>query len=276
MMDISDDSTFDIPDEYQKKLFPTPHMPISQFIHYPFPTVSEDTQIDSARGWFSHAAPTAGAVAFLVGRPIPPQQTVDKILGIAKDMVAEGHQSIVDPRVPGLTVTFPLWAPTLWKQLLGAVRHQLCWKTAIAWLNRDTVRGEYLTDAYSAISRLPWNLPKKPVNFTASELVKFLGRAWLSDMHMDMMAWLLQKRLKMQCRTDIMVQTMPFTWMVIALGKGTKTMHQAKLLLPVTKELREGRVTEIWFPINVGDNHWIAGKLNYLHKTLAWGGFPPS
>jgi hypothetical protein len=272
MMDISDDSMLEIPDEYQKKLFPAPHMPISQFIHYHFPTVSEDTRIDPARGWFSHEPPTAGAVVVLVGRPIPPEQTVDTILDIAEDMVAKGHQSIVDPRVPGLTVAFPLWAPTLWKQLLAAVRHQLCWKSAILWLNRDTIRGEYLTAAYSAISRLPWNLPQK---LTASELVKFLGCAWLSDVHIDMMAWLLQKRLNRQGRTDVMVQTMPFTWMVIGLGRGTKQMDEAKLLLRVTEELENGHVTEIWFPINVRGNHWIAGKLDFLRKTLAWGGFPP-
>ena len=106
----------------------------------------------------------------------------------------------------------------------------------------------------------------------SSLLSRFLGTAWLTDEHVDMMMEELDadKSLRVN-RTQI--ATLLFSNEIKNYNKGKLSDAQQKktLLYCYEQEVHEHHLDQLAFPIHVNQNHWIAGLLNFRERTVSFG-----
>jgi hypothetical protein len=128
-----------------------------------------------------------------------------------------------------------------------------------------------VVQAQSLIGRLPWNRPLRSRGVSTLEFIGFLGASWLSDTQIDMMVEVLQNQMKTkECFKEVLVEPLTFFWELVSVGNKLKEALTSRYLLKLVDQIQAGTPT-IWFPINVNDNHWITGRVDFQDQTFAFG-----
>ena len=151
-----------------------------------------------------------------------------------------------------------------------AVQHQKLWRSSIDWLRLITHPENIVAQAKDAIKRLPWNKPLGS-GATTLDFAGFLGASWLSDTQINMMVNVLQKRVGIEELTErALIEPIEFTWELEFVGAGSTDPQVSPYLLRVVDQVQDG-ITAIWFPVNVGGCHWIAGRVDFETWTFEFG-----
>lgn len=261
---------FSIPDHFRRRL-PTTNSLVHEFINYPLPLQSSNLSFHQTDEWFSTDASLTSPEVLLGRRPIPPASVLKNLDEAAGQMWLDGADSIVDPRFNNGAERFPLWVLSLWKEVEKMIQHQKLWRQSVCWLGSITHPMDTVLQVKSLVGRLPWNHPLSSGGETTLKFAGFLGVSWLSDEQINMMVNVLQSRLDTEEHTECtLIEPLAFSWELRSVGKGWKELESSPYLLRLARRVEDG-VTTIWFPMNVGEVHWIAGKVDFENHTFAYG-----
>jgi hypothetical protein len=191
----------------------------------------------------------------------------------------DGARSITDQRWDDPRERLPLWTLTYWKQLVYTIRAQGAWTHSIDWLARQQPHSEErLGGIYASASQLlgtvGWDaeLTCLRSTVTTSKLQSFLGTAWLSTDHMDIMVEQLNKHLQERYpagASKVLIVPLVFASALSASNKHTEL--ETGNLLHFKNVINERQIEKLYFPVNIGNHHWIAGCVDFMKKSISFG-----
>jgi len=251
--------------------FPPPIIPITQFVAWKLPRLSSEITAIQAMSWFSKDEPNSDT-SILWTRAVPSRDFIKNIEEAAGQAWLDGAKSITDLRYNDGTDRLPLWTISFWRKITTTHELQTMWERSISWLQRE--KSPNSGAAMELLTSLPWNatLTYGRGTMHSSLLSRFLGTAWLTDEHVDMMMEELDADKSSRVnRTQI--ATLSFANEIKNYNKGKLSDAQRKktLLYRYEQEVHEHRLDQLAFPIHVNQNHWIAGLLNFRERTVSFG-----
>ena len=259
-------------------LFPT-QLPTSvtlvrEFIHHPLPSQSSGLSFHQTTEWFSSSMPLTSPTV-LLARPVPSEKVLKKLNKAIGQMWFDGASSIVDPRFNNGAERFPLWVLSLWNDMQKVVGDQKRWQSSVRWLELATHPKDIVAQVKHLIKRLPWNKPLRSTGATTLEFAGFLGVSWLLDTQINLMVNVLQNRMKTEEHTKgVLIEPLTLSWELISVGKGWTEPLTSSYLSRLANQVQAG-ITTIWFPINVNNNHWIVGRVDFKNHTFTFGELQP-
>jgi hypothetical protein len=168
--------------------------------------------------------------------------------------------------------------------MTDVVEKQKIWQRSSEWLDHEQTRTQD-KETIQAISRaremlmhLGWNiqLPHSRKTQTTIRLSTFLSTAWLSDEHVDMMMEELSNEVASdhELSNKVIIAPLAFSAKLQSIDAAkvtTFTRKNALLLCRYEKHVKESGVEELYFPVHVGGNHWIAGLIDFKQCSIAFG-----
>lgn len=259
----------EVPDSILTQL-PTSVTLVSDFVNYPLPLQTCSFDFHQTGEWFS----TDMALTFpevLLARPIPSEKVLKTLDAAIGQMWFDGARSIVDPRFNNGTERFPLWVLSLWNKIQKMIGHQKQWRSSIQWLELITHPEDIVVQAKRLIEKLPWNGPLCFGGASTIEYAGFIGASWLTDTQIDMMVNVLRGRMAAEGHTKwALVEPITLAWELVIIGNEQRDALVSPYLSRLADQIQAG-IAEIWFPINMNQNHWIAGRVDFENCTFAFG-----
>ena len=68
----------------------------------------------------------------------------------------------------------------------------------------------------------------------------------------------------------VLIEPLTLAWELISVGNGHSEPSTSSYLLRLADQVQAG-MKAIWFPINVNDNHWIVGRVDFKNHTFSFG-----
>ena len=262
---------------------PTPQTTVSDVVNFDLPRISSEISLTKTNTWISHENPTTNP-SILLTRLIPSETLIDKLHEALGQAWLDGAKSIVDPRFNNGQDRFPLWVISYWKHVSTLSAKQKRWKSAIQWLDNEMKKpdcslqrkGE-LKSTLTLLDSLEWDSETKFVNQVIStiELSRLLGTLWLSDDHMNMM--MEDLTIEKKTRTlpsGVQIATLWFANQVGRVGTDPDTaaaLSKNKVFQKYEEDAREERVEQLYFPLHVNENNWVAGLVDFARKRIMFG-----
>ena len=265
------EKTLEIPEVFHGHL-PPPTTCVRDFISLDLPFQSNSLNFHATNEWFSQDAPHTDP-NILITRSIPSAKVLEILEAAVGQAWLDGGHSIVDPRFNDGVERFPLWVLSLWKEVRRIAQGQRERKQSLRWLDSMTQPVVVVAQVKDIIGRLSWNGPLSLRGATSLDLAGFLGTSWLSGTQIDMMASVLQERVKTgRCTEEALIEPVAFSQEITSVANGAK-LPTSKYLLRLTDRIKKSCVGTIWFPIHVNGSHWIAGRVDLEKHTFAFGEF---
>ena len=263
--------------------FPSPILPVTQFIQLNLAPQSAEIIMTKPQMWFSPDKPTSD-ITVLISRPIPPKGFLDKLTQAMGQAWFDGAKSIVDVRFNNSTDRLPLWVITFWRSMARVLGMQNMWRRSFQWLEEegrkahDTITIKAVDRAKDMLSHLGWNVPLPHVRQTETTaiLTTLLSTAWLSDTHVDIMMEELSTELVSapEFSKRVIIAPLAFSAKLQSM-QATKhhsyTPKNALLLCRYEKHIKESGVEELYFPVHVSGNHWITGLVDFKRGNICFG-----
>ncbi|KAJ7727802.1 hypothetical protein DFH07DRAFT_970018 [Mycena maculata] len=260
-------------------LIPGPNLPVTEFLKLMLPQKSSGLVFSKPEEWFSKDAPTV-TLDSLLTRPIPSQEFLDILTKHAGQAWFDGRTSIRDPRHNDGSDRFPLWTLTLWKEYLHVGEDQRMWQRSRDWIQTelkkphlDTVDEDALMAANSLLNTLGWDT-KIHGSWTTFDLALVLSHAWLTDDHIDMMMADLSARLAADPELAAKVIIAPLAFSIaITNGAKNNTYHRkdSTLLARYEEHIKSTALKQLYFPLNIHANDWIAGLVDFEQGLIRTG-----
>jgi Ulp1 protease family, C-terminal catalytic domain len=97
---------------------------------------------------------------------------------------------------------------------------------------------------------------------------------WLNDDHIDMMMEELSKEVASNpsLTEKVIIAKLSFSWQVLNVNS-KYTQKNAPLLCHYRKHIKDNDTEELYFPIHVNTNHWIADHIHFKNQTISFGKF---
>ncbi|KAJ6556704.1 hypothetical protein B0H10DRAFT_2201541 [Mycena sp. CBHHK59/15] len=258
--------------ESHASLVPGPNLPITAFLELALPQKSSAMVFSTPESWFSKDAPTA-EVDCLRSRSIPPRQFLDDLTKKAGQAWLDGRTSIVDHRYNDGHDRLPFWSLTLWKEWLRVVDDQKMWRKSRDWItselskpNLGSVDEEALMTASSLLDTLG--------GWTTFNLALILSHAWLSDDHIDMMMADLSARVEADPELAAKVLITPLAFSNAVKDRANKKTYKREdtpLLARYEEHIKRTGVAQLYFPLHINNNHWIAGLVDFKQGLIGTG-----
>ena len=269
-----------VPDLHLKHL-PAPNLPVIQFLEHELPPQSAEIITTKAQSWYHCDMPTTD-IHVLLKRPIPPAAFLHDLEKEFGQAWFDGARSIVDHRFNNSTDCFPLWVLTFWRKLSETVATRSNWRKGCQWLDseenktRDVPTIDAVCATREILASLGWNvrLTYLQSTVTSAHLATLLGTMWLNDDHIDMMMEELSKEVASNpSLTQKVIITKLFFAQQVLNVNGKYTRKNAPLLCRYKKHIKDNDTEELYFPIHVNMNHWIAGCIHFKSRTINFGKF---
>lgn len=268
-----------IPDSYCTH-FPSPTVPVSQFIELNLPMQSTEIITTSTTLWFSKES-VRDNIQILMNRPVSSREFLADLNDAFGQAWLDGAQSVVDWRYNDGRERFPLWVMSFWQKTADVIERQSLWKRSCRWLNVEKTKSKHesmshqISMAERALADLGWDvaLSYQRGAVSSSTLSGLLSTAWLNDEHINMMLEDLAKTLAdiPVLASHIIIAPLAFTVQINNTAKNTSyTKQNAGLLYKYQQRIATG-IRRIYFPINVNGNHWVAGVVDIENRFVGYG-----
>ena len=271
-----------VPQSYEGS-FPSPDLPVTDFLALRLPRVSNSIVTTKLQLWFSNSEPTTNPDC-LFTRAVPSPQFLKRLDGAFDQAWFDAAKSIVDPRFNESQDHLPLWTLGFWKQMVSLVQRQEKWAESLRWVRRERNRPgldqetqEALDDALATFDTIGWDCKLGYLQGATSAicLPDILGTAWLSDDHIDMMMEELTKNIATNAdmMDRVMVAPLAFANEIAKNGKaGTYDKKGgAVLLCRYEKHITEKKTEKLLFPVHINKNHWIAAFIDFHNGKIGYG-----
>ena len=264
--------------EFAAALLPLASTPVAQFIDIDLPQVTSGFIMYKAKGWFSKDKPNVD-VTPLRHRPVPNEDFLQELDSTFGEAWLDGARSIIDQRCDDVKERLPLWTLTYWKKMVYAIRAQGAWTRSINWLacqqlhSKDQL-GSIYANTSQLLGTMGWDsqLTCLRSTVTTSKLQTFLGTAWLSTDHMDIMVEQLNKHIQERypaVASKVLLVPLVFASALSACNKHTEM--ETGSLLHFKNVIEKKQIEKLYFLVNIGDHHWIAGCIDFKEKYISFG-----
>ena len=260
----------------QKATIPPPNFSVNDFLAKSFPPPSRALVAVKARHCFSNDRPDDN-FAYLTSRPVPSSETLRELGKEFGQAWLDGAQSIVDPRYNDGRDRLPLWSLAWWQKMTTMVRSQSQWKQGEKWLTAESKTMEstkVMSEARDLLAVLPWN-EDAGWSTTTLEFSRLLGTHWVSDTLMDMMMEHLAHRAQCQNSPEnksILIGTVLLSQSIEASARQNDySPAHAPLLARYEMQITALDIRNLYLPVHVHGNHWVAVVVDFHNKTIQYG-----
>ncbi|KAJ6459147.1 hypothetical protein C8R47DRAFT_1028273 [Mycena vitilis] len=267
-----------LPDTHTS-LIPAPDLPLPEFIQLSFPKQSTALVFSKPQSWFSKDPPTT-AIDCLLTRPIPSLALLGDLEKAVGQAWLDGSRSIVDSRYNEGRDRLPLWGLTLWIELARVVRDQKMWQRSGHWLTTELGKAglessdrEALMTANSLLGTLGWDT-RIQGEWTMASLAIILTDAWLSDDHINMMMIDLSARVAAdpELAAKLLIAPLAFSEAIkTGAAKAKYTREETPLLSKYEDHIKRKCLEQLYFPVHINENHWIAGLVDFKQGLIGTG-----
>ena len=272
-----------VPDNVlQMAHLPSSNVPVVDFVAWELPHLSSEIIPTKAEKWFSKDSPSI-SFHVLLSRPVPSGEFVRKLDIAYGQAWLDGAQSIIDYRFNNGSDRLPLWVISFWQKVATVKEIQVTWRKVLAWLDLEEERqkrgeGRIATQKARTLlqSTVGWNKEMKYCNgmTTTYHLSCFLGTLWLSDEHISMMVEELVCDLNTSELLDVHLASFNFTVEIDSIKLKLALPLSAKKKTNISKYedlVKNGSLRQLYFPLHINTNHWIAGQIDFEKKTISFG-----
>ncbi|KAF7291444.1 hypothetical protein MIND_01289500 [Mycena indigotica] len=248
-------------------LFPIPtHLPAAEFIalQLPYASRSSDIVSGSVASWFSRDAPC----------------TSISTLG---QFWLDGYQSIVDPRCNDGQDRFPLWTLKLWLELGLISDTQASWRSAFTYLRRQAVPDapevtrKAAEEMLGLLGKIGWEEPIGTTGLQTTSLIRFFGKAWLSEEQIALQVHHMRERLKMERpKSGLRVLFAPLLFTNKLLQTSIQHSYDDEhvrdtVMRRIEEQVYREDIDVLYAPAHVQNNHWIVVAANFKDGTVSFG-----
>ncbi|KAL1751197.1 hypothetical protein FB107DRAFT_222515 [Schizophyllum commune] len=271
----------DIPSSFIASHVPPGSTPVVDFVKLPIPRQSFEFTPVRVTDMFSSDSPNVDTKV-LMTRTIPRVETLRALSTALGQAWFDGKKSIIDWRFNDGRDRLPFWAISFWYLIADVSKKQAAWKRGLEWVNglrvavEDDVTCGRAEEAFAELSVLGWDIRNPFLNgaTTSAVLADFLGVAWLSDEHINMM-FRLSDRVKSDptLRDRVLVRGLDFSNPIAdSLGDNGKGWehHGSLKSFVVNFTMVENQYELIVFPVHVGGSHWITGCINLKENFITY------
>ena len=211
----------------------------------------------------------------LTKRAIPSDQHLQILENQLGQAWFDGNKSIVDWRYgDGDALVF--WMLSYWRRMSWVVQQKEKWQRGVRFLDfldakaNDDNTKLLLNEVTFVINRIGWHIELPYLQGTTStlDLVTFLGSGWMNSDHMDMMIEALSHRLPSDSKVVLAPLILAQNIYNFVHGK-----RESRLLKRYVNGVKEGKIQQIYFPVHVHDQHWIAAYIDFEKKCFGVGEF---
>jgi hypothetical protein len=221
--------------------------------------------------------------------PIPSLKQLQQLTDDFGQQWFDGCQSVVDERNGNQgSKRFPLWVITFWKLMVKIRNSRAEWVRAVHWVNTETEERQKKGDHESVVlleevnkvtGLLPWDAPMdfERGNVNTKALGRFLGTQWMSDTHINMMVHAMSERLQQGGGGNgkrVLIAALTFTYDILSVDRKLKLPAKQwawTVLIRYQHRIEEEIIEELYFPLHVNENHWIAGRIDFKNNTISYG-----
>lgn len=210
----------------------------------------------------------------LTTRPIPHPEFISKLQSQFGQAWFSGAQSIKDEQYKHSRL--PFYAIEYWMQMAQVLDRKAAWIGAESWLGTWEAKDDaLLLEALKvrlSFSLLAWGLWLKALGTDtgAETLAILLSDAWLNDEHINMMFEWLYYRARRDPKLASTVVLLPVVFQSIAQNAVKKNDYTHRLLKQCERYANVGR-TQFYFPVNIGNSHWLPFHIDLSQATIRWG-----
>ena len=258
--------------------FPKATLSVEDFLTYDLPRVSAELISIKTDLWFSIDPPKTLVDNAILSRWIPSLEFLSQLEKSFGQAWFNGAKSVVDPRFNEGRDRLPLWIITYWREIAWCKELQSIWVASMSWLDREESKGktslELIQNVRQLLGELSWNEKMSYCRGTTStpELARFLGTAWLSDNHIDMMIEELVNVLEFDPKSKAKIANLSqFAEPIGRIHEKRESQRKKTLLERYEEEVKEGRLEKLYFPLHVSNAHWIAGMIDFKNRTFLFG-----
>ncbi|KIL56229.1 hypothetical protein M378DRAFT_182024 [Amanita muscaria Koide BX008] len=254
-------------------LIPPDNLPVTQFLTLKLPAQSSKFIPVKVKDCFSKQLPRINVRDTLTSRPIPSQKTLRQLEDAVGQAWFDGAKSIMDWRFDdGDKLGF--WVLRYWCQMADVIKKQEQWRRSFRYLDiqktksHKSVMADILADVENIVYNMAWNSWVSGLrgNACTSQLSSFIGNAWMSSDHIDMMIETLYLCL-VNANTTEMIVIAPLVFST-NIWQFARYADRTKLLQHYESAVRSGRLEKLYFPLHVHDSHWICGVINFHERTF--------
>lgn len=271
----------EIPQNVISVQLPKTSLTVTEFLSCELPRVSSELISSKASLWFSHEPPNIPMDSALLRRSVPSSDFLKQLEDASGQAWFDGAKSVVDQRFNEGKDRLPLWIISYWREVARCQGLHSLWKTSMSWLDREQSRGKVspvlIQQVRRSLGKISWNSRMSYCRGTSytPELTKFLGTAWLTDNHINMMIEELIKDLENDPKPNIKIADLPqFAGEIGHIHERLALPESRRKKTPLWKyeqEVKEGRLEKLYFPLHVNDTHWIAGMVDFKKHTILFG-----
>lgn len=263
--------------------FPSPDMPILDFITFKLPTLQVSYSLNTYKtdAWFSRNSPTTSTTEawdIISRRPIPSRAILDSLDNAFGQQWFNGAKSIVDPRYKN-TFRLPLWVLGLWRRISTIVGIQAEWincKVFVEKAIRDPIVSSHYPTVASVLGARAWNT-EVAYGGNAFPTHKFglllQDRQLCDDIAQSMVAFL-QHRLTenedLQAQHCLAASRFYKVLEVAAKGNRYSDGRLPSSLKYVEDLIRINPSLKLWIPV-LHRSHEVAVLVNFQTKTIEYG-----
>ena len=266
---------------YNGSGLPNPNLSVVKFLSSELPHVSAELIPSKTITWFSTDEPNID-YDILISRSVPSAEFINKLDAASGQAWFDGAKSIVDHRYNDGKDCLPLWTISFWKEVVRCQGLRSLWKESMSWLDREGSRSkgktspELIQQAHELLGSVAWDSQITYCNGQVStpELAKLLGSFWLSDEHINMMVEELLLDLKNNPKDKIQLVNLSFVMEVARVHEKLTLPDAAKkktLLWKFEKQVKEKVLEQLYFPLHIRQNHWVAGMIDFKRRTFSFG-----
>ncbi|KAK1222121.1 hypothetical protein PQX77_015048 [Marasmius sp. AFHP31] len=269
------DALLEVPPEDYNSL-PSPSCSVAQLLEAELPEQSSKLNLTKPMLWFKSDRPFT-PVDRLANRTLPSEKFLREVVKHVGQAMLDGNQSISDPDYNDGQDRFPIHSLSFMIEATQTAKGRERWMRGNRWLvaKEAVVKDEgvraVLGEARRRLANISWNsklsFAIQPV--TTLDLSDFLSTTWLKDDHVDMMLEVLRDRLVKDGLSDIIIAPMSFSWTITAAAR--ENDFSKKGLVRYANKIRTEKIRQLYFPLNVNGNHWVAGCIDFENHSIVYG-----
>ncbi|KAJ3552287.1 hypothetical protein NP233_g12916 [Leucocoprinus birnbaumii] len=263
-----------IPREYQQFIMPPPEMSVIEFTSLAFPKQSYAQAQVQAASWFSSAEPD-GASTVLKTHDIPPRVVLRELTTQLPQAWLDGARSISNHQFNDGKDHLPLWAVPFWSLASGMVEQQKKWCLSIAWVEQ-MARGnggmelrDMAQRALEIFEVMGWNrrLQYQRGAISAFCCTLLLRDEWLTD---EIFSIFEEEVQKSGLRDRTIVLNSYFTQCLEQCMEHAIDFKRPNLLTTIASRINEEQPIQLFFPMHVHGNHWVARYIDMEKRTIGY------
>ncbi|KAF8148090.1 hypothetical protein B0H34DRAFT_669139 [Crassisporium funariophilum] len=257
---------------------PKSSLSVMDFLSFKLPRLSSEIISSKTSTWFSTDKPNTDVEVLLL-RPIPSSQFIHNLDAVYGQAWLDGAKSVVDQRFNDGADRLPLWALTFWKEVILCHKTQALWKASVLWLDREEsktkskTQPEQIQQVRQILMTISWNSTMSYCkrHTTTLHLANFFGTVWLSDEHINMMVEELNVELSQNPKLKLRFQVADLYFALKISKLHKKTSGRQEYLANIANQANNQLVEQLYFPLHVNTNHWIAGMIDFKRRAFSFG-----